>query len=527
MADWGLYSALRGTDDWQTKRQDKKMNLLAAEKQNQMQQQKVAESAAAEADVAKYMEELQNLEVLPEDQERVSQAEKQARQKIVAGIAANNGDLRKYMSSGGVTALSQYKTNVMQSEAVKQAGVNKVNLQNYLTQDAKGNQRHRMVDVTLPVMRDGQQVVDENGQPLTETKKMSWQDQYALYKEGKIKQLNYNGSETRIKLGIEDFSKYYKNPADPYQEDNYVTESNIYEKMLSEGASEEYAREQAKKYGEMHKQGGDAWRWNAGDPYELALKAARLKAAQQKASGGGSDDRYNKTATLHMMGNIKALGHGNEMKMGLKDRPVFIRQLGLKRDDETGAMIDTKGLKAIDAGEYGMGDGTRSELDLSLAEDIQPLGYVAINDKNGNKKYYVKAMASFDDPAQGGSAWNPLDWFEGQREGAPTSQYGPFAGYNENFWKYNGEKGTVDGEVLIPIQDEMEESYLYSQIDKEINMNANMHAPPGSPTHEDYMNEISQYYERGLAAGMTAEEIDQAWMDLKNEVDYDNANLGK
>jgi hypothetical protein len=40
MADWGLYSALRGTDDWATKRQDKRMNLLAAEKMELRQQKK-------------------------------------------------------------------------------------------------------------------------------------------------------------------------------------------------------------------------------------------------------------------------------------------------------------------------------------------------------------------------------------------------------------------------------------------------------------------------------------------------------
>jgi hypothetical protein len=527
MADWGLYSALRGTDDWAQKRQDQQMNLLAAEKSEARERQKVAESAAAEADIAKYMEELQNLEVLPEDQERVAQAEKQARQNIVAGIAKNNGDLRRYMSTGGITALNDYKTSVMQSEEVKQAGVNKVNLQNYLTQDAKGNQRHKFVDVDVPMF-------DEQGNQIgSETKKMSFQDQYDLYKQGKIKQLNYDGSETRINMGIEDFNKMYKNPADPYQEDNYVTASNIYEKMLSKGASDEYAREQANRYADMYAKGGDAWRWKAGDPYELAVKMAKINAAKEKASGKDKgSDRYTTSATLHMMGNIKALPHMGEMSMGLRDRPVFTKQLGLRRNEDTGFLKDTKGLKALDAGEYGMGDGERIEYDLSLAENIEPLGYVAINDKNGNKKYYVKAMASFDDPAQGGSAWNILpfteqSWWEGQREGTPTSQYGPMAAYNENFWKYNGNQGTVDGEVLIPIQDEMEESYLYSQIDEEINMTQNMHAPPGSPTHEDYLNDITEYYKKGFEANMTVEEIQQAWYDLKAQVERDNANLGK
>jgi len=295
MADWGLYSALRGTDDWATKRQDKQMNLLAAEKMEARQQNKVAQSAAAEASIAKYMEELQNLKTTPEDQERVAQAEKRARQSIVKGIANSNGDLRKYMSTGGITALNDYKTSVMQSEEVKQAGVNSINLKNYLKQDAKGNQRHKLVDVTVPMQdANGNPILDAEGNQQTETKKMSFQDQYNLYKSGKIKQINYSGSEARVNMGIEDFNRMYKNPRNKYQKDNYVTESNVYEKMLSKGASKEYATEQAKRYGNMEKAGGDAWRWNSGDINELKLKQQELSLKRRALKNDEQTAAFNR-----------------------------------------------------------------------------------------------------------------------------------------------------------------------------------------------------------------------------------------
>ena len=41
MADWGLYSALRGTDNWQQRRQDKAMNLQLIESMHKEEQQKV------------------------------------------------------------------------------------------------------------------------------------------------------------------------------------------------------------------------------------------------------------------------------------------------------------------------------------------------------------------------------------------------------------------------------------------------------------------------------------------------------
>jgi hypothetical protein len=232
---------------------------------------------------------------------------------------------------------------------------------------------------------------------------MSFQDQYDLYKQGKIKQLNYNGSETRINIGIEDFNRMYKNPLNKYQEDNYVTASNIYEKAINKGVSEEYAREQAKKYSDMVSKGGDPWRWNAGDKTELAIKLMTQKAKSDKAA---SDARKTTaTATANVMGNVAALAPGKELEMGVMDKPVMEKVLGLELNEKTGNLQDTEGLKALDASAYGMwtakeraeGKGEEVPLDLGLATDIQPLGYVALDNVNGNKEYYVKAKVLYPD----------------------------------------------------------------------------------------------------------------------------------
>jgi len=531
MADWGLYSALRGTDDWQTKRDDKKMNLLAAEKMEQRQQKKVAESAAAEADIAKYMQELQNMEVLPEDQERVSQAEKQARQKIVAGIAKSNGDLRQYMSTGGITALNDYKTNVMQSEAVKQAGVNKVNLTNYLKQEEKGNQRHKLVDVTVPLFEaDGQTPqVDADGNQLTETKKMSWQDQYDLYKKGVIKQLNYNGSEKKIDVRIEDFNKMYKNPANPYQKDNYVTQSDIYDKYISKGASKEYAKEQAQIYVDAYNAGGDAWRWNAGDPYELAMKMAKLdayKKAQAAKSGKGG---LTSSATMNMISTIQRLGesdgqggqYADTRKAGRKEIESVAYQLPgfTTKKDEEGNKLEGQysfngnfsDIKAFGPEFMDPNGKETNALDLSQAENIQPTGFYAKLDDKGNKRYYMLANVEYDDATQGWSQLNPMNLASGswsdKGEGVPETRTGRM----KDYWQRNDARGTVMGEAAIDITDQIKSKEIGMQINSYMNYDLNQEMTPSTATDQDYLNPSNKVDKALLDAGISNDEW-QNWL---------------
>lgn len=516
MADWGLYSALRGTDDWATKRQDKRMNLLAAEKMELRQQKKVAESAAAEADIAKYMEELQNLKVLPEDQERVAQAEKQARQSIVKGIANANGDLRKYMSTGGITALNEYKTNVMQSEEVKQAGVNSVNLANYIKMEQKGNQRHKLIDVEVPMIgEDGNPVLDAQGNQQFQVEKMSMQDQYNKFKAGEITKLNYNGSETRVKLGIEDFGNQYKNSANIYQDDNYVTESNIYEKMLSENASEEYAREQAKRYGSMVKAGGDPWRWKAGDKNELALKMAKIQAAQDKAnakaSGGGRS--LTSTAVSNVVGEIQKLPAGSSMQVPLDLINSLEKETGWEKNKE-GNYRPRNGTMVYD--QLKPGDN-KFRYDLSKASEIIPMDVVALDGPKDNKgesrtNRYIRYRVTYNDP----SAWyNP--GLGGDYSDLPFDDVLWRTSIKdksiEKNWEDDG-SGNYTGYVLMGIDNKINSPTVKMAMNKYTNLTQNAQYAHGYATNETMQQLSAETIQDYMDAnpGMSAEDVIEAFM---------------
>jgi hypothetical protein len=520
MADWGLYSALRGTDDWATKRQDQQMNLLAAEKMEQRQQLKVAQSAAAETSIAKYMEELQNLEVLPEDQERVSQAEKQARQRIVKGIANSNGDLKKYMSTGGITALNDYKTSVMQSEEVKQAGINKINLGNYLKQESKGNQRHKLVDVAVPMEdANGNPILDAEGNQQTETKKMTFQEQYNLYKAGKIKQLNYSGSETRINLGVEDFNRMYKNPRNKYQKDNYVTESNIYEKALSKGASEEYAREQAKRYGEMYKAGGDAWRWNSGDINELKLKQQELslkrKALKQQKDAFEFNRFKNKAMVTHDVNTaIKNLQEGSSHKLGVSEIPFWKEVLQMKENSDGSVTLPKFNKKGVDP-------LTGDLIEIQGAYDIYYDKIVARKDEaTGKTVKYLEADVTLPDPS------SHLFQFGGYEYLPVTDAFGATTVKNKHADNWSTDwSGNASGKVLIPIQDKLDEATFQTQMDKYINVKTDhlWNAPTLTDEISDYQayQDIMAIKER-LPEGVSLDQalIDQAKGTFEN-IDYE------
>tara|TARA_R110000787_G_scaffold71266_12_gene158750 strand:+ start:4006 stop:5580 length:1575 start_codon:yes stop_codon:yes gene_type:complete len=518
MADWGLYSALRGTDDWATKRQDKQMNLLAAEKMEQRQQVKVAQSAAAEASIAKYMEELQNLETTPEDQERVAQAEKRARQSIVKGIANSNGDLRKYMSTGGITALNDYKTSVMQSEEVKQAGVNSVNLANYIKMEQKGNQRHKLIDVEVPMMgEDGSPVLDSQGNPQFQVEKMTMQDQYNKYKAGEITKLNYNGSETRVNLGIHSFGNQYKNSADIYQKDNFVTESNVYEKMLSEGASKEYAIEQAKRYGNMEKAGGDAWRWKAGDQTALKMKqqALSLQRRKQKFAEQQYGDELTKTRTSHLMPTaIKALAPGEEHILAPTEVDFWRESLQMKTSDERGSYIPGRTM-VQDAGGARDENGDPYTYNIESADNILFKRVVARPGTDGKVHKFIEADITLPDP----TPWYGVFSVGGDYDELPFEDRGGMTYLKDNDmyenWNDDG-SGNYNGKVLIPIGKYMENETFNQAYDKAVGIDHNYDVNSGTLTDGVIYQQAQQALYTIRESGLEGTALTQALIDYQN-----------
>jgi len=58
MRDFGLYQALRGTDNWAQKRQDKMQSLMIARERDQNSQKELKQSMELEQGMQKYFDEM-------------------------------------------------------------------------------------------------------------------------------------------------------------------------------------------------------------------------------------------------------------------------------------------------------------------------------------------------------------------------------------------------------------------------------------------------------------------------------------
>ena len=286
MADWGLYTALRGTDNWAQRRQDKMMNLQIAEKEAAREEARTQKEMLAEENINKYLDEMANLDVLPEDQERIKEVERKARFNIIKGIAENNGDLARYVSSGGISDLHEYKNSITQSEQVQNAMQSKENMGLIVADMQKGNRWFKRVEVEYAKRdKDGNEAEDKNGNPIIIREMVDEKKQLALFKKGYIDKIQYNGSEQRIKMNPMTFKDRYRDPKNPTGF-NKVTATDVMFRATHEGASEEYAKYMTKNYIDRYNATGQAWNWKAMSPQEEALYQAKTNKANAAAKGG-------------------------------------------------------------------------------------------------------------------------------------------------------------------------------------------------------------------------------------------------
>jgi hypothetical protein len=359
MADWGLYGALRGTDNWAQRRADAQMNMQIREKMAADSEKKVQMSNQAEEGINAYLEMINSMDVLPEDQERIKEIERSARTNIIKGIAGANGDLTRYISSGGITDLHDYKNSILQSKEVKTALSNKQNMGLIVADKQKGRWMNK-VPQKLPVINKetGEQELDEKGNPLFEEQMMSVDDQLKLFKRGVIQNINYNGSENKVRLNPMAFKSHYKDAANPTGP-NSVTASDIMFQAMESGAGEEQARALADSYVKRWKAGKErgqdlSWKWKSMSPQEEALyRAKTLKTLG--ATGGGEEQQianyYNNA--LKGKGREKQAKEGTYAEWGgegskykrhnvtLEETDVLLRAIGLNRKHITKeAMFD-------------------------------------------------------------------------------------------------------------------------------------------------------------------------------------------
>lgn len=314
MSDWAMYSALSGTDNWARKRQDRAQNLMLAEKMEQRAQRDLDSQMKMEQGINEYLSAISNFDVLPEDQERVNEMEKETRRNVIRGITKFNGDLKKYMASGGLSDLSDYKNTILKSEEFKNASANKQSYAQYIEAKKNGMFVGKGV-VQVPVYDKNGKVKFKNGKPVTESKKVSMEQQMALFKKGIINRISVGDIEKKVTINSQLFKQNYKDARTPWAKDNLVSEQDVYNQAILSG-SEEQARQIANDYGRnLTKE--NALRWKAMDETELIKLRSELQKnksiieknrASSSKSSTGKSKRLRTLNTLPYMFNQLEVG---------------------------------------------------------------------------------------------------------------------------------------------------------------------------------------------------------------------------
>lgn len=496
-ADWGLYSALRGQDNWAQKRQDKMDNLMMLERREKKAEDNLAKEAQLEQGMQQYFDEISKLDALAEDQGRIQEEEKNARRNIYKGIAAVNGNLKAYMSTGGISALSEYKRTVLGSEAVKNAALNKVNMSNFIKDRSEGKYIKK-VNVEIPVMDGDKPKLDKNGNPITRTEEVTVEKEIELFQDGIIKKINYNGSERKVKLDPLKFSKTTKNPNDPYNA-AVVTTDDVYAYAVEQGASPEYAKKVAVEYGKAKVKSGQPWYWGKDDQYADMEKAAKAAKYSSSSSGGaGGVRKLNQTSAKLQRASSEARTRGEDIQeeLGPKEMKFWKDKWGISHNNKTRANTSSnKSLEAIDP-------ITKKPVTLNNALDV------SISDKyvvypDGRKFIQANVTYSADEPIEG----NP------HRESTVFSinELNPNASRNNWQWlnadetdfNYENMSGIssstdlVSGTVLIEITKTMANQTVVDQINQYVN--------------------ITNKYDNA-AGGITGRDNDQSVMNSESEI---------
>jgi hypothetical protein len=286
---------------------------------------------------------------------------------------------------------------------------------------------------------------------------------------------------------------------------------------MSKGASEEYARDIAERYGQMYKEGGDAWRWNSKDPYELQLKqgALALKAQKQQAAQKAAQERKTtssrKLNTLGAVATLGTAGHPAEMPMGPESRKVMSDTFGFTYDKETGYLRPP-------TGGFTVGDAFKRSVkyDLSQADNVRFEKWVSVPNEDGSVSRYIQAKASYYDPTN--DIGGLFTW--GSGEGTPLTQtMGRTSIRDEDVtrnWVRDND-GHITGSVLIPVDDQIENAVVKTEINQKIGTSANADFVFASPTIEDEAQKSQETIQLLMDAGYSMEDIQLGLMDINRE----------
>ena len=492
-ADWGLYSALRGTDNWAQKRKDKMDSLMFLEKREQRAQQDLQKQTELEAGMQEYFDKISSLDALAEDQGRIQDEEKKARRDIYKGLAAVNGNLKTYMTTGGVSALGKYKRDVLNSDAVRNAALNKVNMTNFV-KDKSDGKYIKNVEVDVPEMEaDGKTPKLKNGVPVTKREAVGMERALEMFQKGIITKLPYSGAEVKVKLDPTKFSAVTKDPNNPFVS-MAVTTDDIFNYALEQGASKEYAKELAIEYGKSAIKTKQPWYWGKEDKAAYDAKMATAAKAYASASGGGK--KAGVTVLNQLLpalyaaeDNAVKTGKDGLVQMGPKEYELWDNMLGLRYDATNKTNVPSRPLTAIDAQS---GKVVKVDNAMNLGNTGE---YVY---KNG--KWYAKYEATFNaDQAQEGNPMEESFWFS----------YDNLAdGFDNGNWVEGQAPDGTDtykGTVLIDIDKKVKQQRIMDQVNGMLGTKSTFEGAAASADSDDQLakvqSDMMRVYEKLVTGG--------------------------
>ncbi len=446
MADFGLYMGLqRKSNIFETKAQNRQMEVGLMEKMDMRSQQKLQQQAESQAKIQEFYDIVNQLDVLKADEERVQSAEQTAKAGVIEGIMSFGGDVGKFMLGGGVGILADYRNNVLQSEEVKNAIYNKTNHAQWLDAQAKGL-FVKDVGVDVPVMLP-------DGTKTTEHRKVSMDEAYKLLENNVITELPWDGAEQDIDIGPDFFQTLYKDPRNPYSMDTEVAPEDLYNALRSDGASDDQALKKMQSYETYLSKGGTPWRYKSGDFLRKAEHDSRMKTQQMQRNmmrnqqGGSGNNKY-----LDIISKVRNIPQGGSAPIGSAEWKILSNPvaLGLSYNSETGFYVPTKGgVKAYDLYQTGSNENPK-EYDLTAFDNVQPIEYV--NDPKTGRPM-IKLSVTYRDDGRvdsSGRPWREDFWgTERPQDGVHLNNWTRTDA--NTFWSGTDGGEQWEGTVFVPV----------------------------------------------------------------------------
>lgn len=233
--NYNLFNQIAQKSNYDKKVAAKEKDLEYAQQLEERANKRVQEQMMNQDRVASYMEQVDEEldQLLPEDQERIKELEKQKRQMVINGVASAQGDYKQFLLQGGASTLRDYKKSIMDSDQVTNALVNKDTMKMIREDMANGK-----------ILKDVNVVYNQKGKKMQST--VSVDDMITMFKDGSLEKLSYRGGAKPVDIKPFTFAKT-PNPNDPYNSD-FVSIEEIRDYAIASGQDPEIAEKVAKGY---------------------------------------------------------------------------------------------------------------------------------------------------------------------------------------------------------------------------------------------------------------------------------------